>query len=106
MILWIVLIAVSAAMAQTPEAGRSGFEANCVACHGGDGAGGEHGPAIVRRIGALSDSDIARTVVEGLPHQGMPAFKLTEREMDELIAFLRILKPGPGHGLSSKAIET
>jgi len=35
----------------------------------------------------------------------MPAFKRTEREMDDLIAFLRTLKPSAGHGLSSRVVE-
>jgi alcohol dehydrogenase (cytochrome c) len=99
------VLALSAAKAQTPEGGRGLFEARCIACHGGDGAGGEHGPAIVSRIGALSDSDLATTVGGGLPLSGMPAFKLTAPEMDELIAYLRTLRPRPNHGLASRAVD-
>ena len=100
------LFAVGSGMAQTAGTGRRIFEVRCVACHGGDGAGGEHGPAIVGRIGALSDSDLTDTVSRGLPLQGMPAFKLTGPEMDELVAFLRTLKPTPGRGLPLRTIET
>ena len=104
-LLVLVALSLNAAQAQTAEAGRGLFEARCVACHGGDGAGGEHGPAIVGRIGALSDTDISTTVGGGLPLSGMPAFKLTAAEMDELIAFLRTLRPRPNHGLASRVVD-
>ena len=104
-LLVINVLAVSGAMAQAPRTGRTLFESNCVACHGGDGAGGEHGPAIVGRIGVLSDAELTTTVGGGLPLQGMPSFKMSEPEMDELIAFLRTLKPRAGRGLTSRSVD-
>jgi len=104
--LFIVLFSMSAALAQNLQMGRVTYVSRCVACHGGDGAGGEHGPAIVSRLGGHSDAELATIVREGIPNRGMPAFKLTDPESSDLIAFLRTLRPRPGHGLATAKIET
>jgi alcohol dehydrogenase (cytochrome c) len=104
--LFIVLFSMGAALAQDAQLGRANYVSRCVACHGGDGAGGEHGPAIVSRLGARSDADLSTIIREGIPNRGMPAFKLTEAESSDLIAFLRTLRPRPGHGLATAKIET
>ncbi len=104
--LFIGLFSIGIALAQNPETGLRNYESRCVSCHGGDGAGGEHGPAIVSRIGAHNDTELTTIINEGLPNQGMPAFKMTDQESTDLIAFLRILRPRPGHGLTTATVET
>src|SRR6266436_5392917 len=89
----IALLSLTVALAQNPDPGQQSFESRCVSCHGGDGAGGEHGPAIVFRLARRTDPDLARLIREGLPNRGMPAFNLADREMNDLIGFLRTLRP-------------
>src|SRR5260370_12398212 len=86
------------AFARTPEAGRRQFDSRCASCHGGDGAGGEHGPAIVFRLASRTDEQLTTVVRDGLPNLGMLAFKLTDQEMKELIGFMRTLRPRRAHG--------
>ncbi len=100
------LLFTSLALAQSPEAGRKHFDSRCVSCHGGDGTGGEHGPAIVNRLGSRSDEQLATVIREGLPTRGMPAFKLPDGEMKDLIAFMRTLRPQRGEGPVPARVET
>src|ERR1700676_1122359 len=104
--LFIALFSVGVVLAQDPDAGRRNYQSRCVSCHGGDGAGGEHGPSIVNRIGAHNDSELTTIITEGLPNQGMPAFKMPNQESTDLIAFLRTLRPSAGHGLATATVET
>jgi PQQ-dependent dehydrogenase (methanol/ethanol family) len=73
------------------EAGRRHFEAHCAACHGADGKGGERGPDIISTETARrrSAADLGELIRKGIPAAGMPAFQLPERELQELIAFVR-----------------
>src|SRR5258706_2096550 len=104
--LFLVLLLTGAALAQNPEAGRRHFDSRCAVCHGGDGAGGEHGPGIVFRLASRSDAQLATVISEGLPTRGMPAFKLADQEMKELIAFMRTLRPRRGQGPVRVKVET
>lgn len=82
------------------EAGKRHFEARCAACHGADGRGGERGPDIIspERARRRSADDLSELIRKGMPAAGMPAFPLPEREMRELVAFIR--------SLSAPAIES
>ncbi len=82
------------------DAGKRHFEARCAACHGADGKGGERGPDIISTENSRrrSASDLSELIRKGIPAAGMPAFQLPEREMLELIAFVR--------SLSAPAIES
>ena len=100
------LLLTGIAIAQDPEPGRQHFESRCTSCHGGDGAGGEHGPAIVFGLRSRSDEQLATIIREGLPTRGMPAFKLADQEMKELIVFLRTLRPRRGQGPKPAKVET
>jgi PQQ-dependent dehydrogenase (methanol/ethanol family) len=81
------------------EAGKRHFEARCAACHGADGKGGERGPDIIstERARRRSADDLSELIRNGIPAAGMPAFQLPERELQELVAFIR--------SLSAPAIE-
>jgi alcohol dehydrogenase (cytochrome c) len=86
------LLGAGAAAAQDVAAGRRHFDAFCARCHGGDGAGGEMGPAIVGRLAARSDEDLEALVHEGLPAAGMPGFPIPASDTRDLVAFLRTLR--------------
>ena len=86
---------VSLAMAQNTAAGRRQYESRCVACHGGDANGGEHGPAITSRIWSFDDEGLAKFIRTGRPDAGMPAFRLADIEMRDLVRFLRTIERPP-----------
>src|SRR5271169_6301170 len=88
-------LVASLLLAQDPDSGRRQFENRCAGCHGGDGNGGELGPGIVRRLSSRDDRELAVIIREGFPTRGMPAFKLSDREMSELIGFARTLTQTP-----------
>jgi alcohol dehydrogenase (cytochrome c) len=97
---WIILtgtVALSMAAAQTVAPGKRVFETRCAVCHGGDGNGGEFAAGIVTRIVNRTDADIAAIVTDGLPNRGMPAFKLAEKELGDLVSYLRTM-PQPRRG--------
>jgi alcohol dehydrogenase (cytochrome c) len=92
----IVLLLFLAALylaAQSADQGRLVFENRCARCHGADGRGGELGPAIVGRLAARNDEQLATLVREGLPQQGMPPNSVNDDEMAQLTRFLRTLQP-------------
>ena len=87
--LWL---GAAGASAQDVRPGRALFDGLCTRCHGGDGAGGEMGPAIVHRLPTRGDDDLAALIRTGLPAAGMPAFPVTDDQARSLVAFLRTLR--------------
>jgi len=86
-------------IAQSPDSGRQVFVSQCAGCHGGDGNGGELGPAIALRVPSRTDEDLTSLFWRGLPAAGMPAFpNLSGTETGELIRYLRTLRPRSGSG--------
>src|SRR5262245_66465615 len=77
-----LVLAASAILAQAPSpgVGRAAFERTCARCHGADGGGGEMGPGITARIPFRTDEQLATLVREGLPANGMPAFRFRSEE--------------------------
>ncbi len=92
-LIFCLSLAISNLCAQTPDAGRTQFENRCAGCHGGDGNGGELGPPITMRLQSRNDQELAAFIRAGLPNSGMPASTLTDTEMQQLIPFLRGLRP-------------
>jgi alcohol dehydrogenase (cytochrome c) len=88
---FVFLVSGCSAVPQDSAAGRTLFENRCASCHGADGNGGEFGPAIVARVSARNDIELAEFLRAGIPNRGMPAFALREPEMNQLIAHLRTL---------------
>ncbi len=83
--------------AQDVDAGRRSFESRCAICHGGDAAGGEHGPDIRERIGLHGeDAELATFIRQGLPSRGMPGSDVPTPEINDLIAFLRTVRARRG----------
>ena len=95
----LLLLLIHTGFAQDADPGAKHFESRCAGCHGGDGNGGEHGPPITRRIAGRDDQQLTTVIQNGFPSGGMPAFRLPDREIKELIAFLRTLRPPPGQEL-------
>ena len=73
------------------EAGKHHFEAHCAACHGADGKGGERGPDIISTENGRrrSAAELSELIKKGVPAAGMPSFQLPDRELQELVAFIR-----------------
>lgn len=93
--------------AQAASAGQRQFDNNCSVCHGGDGNGGELGPAIAYHIRNRSDAELADVIHTGFPSRGMPAFNLGPKETNDLVAFLRTLRPQRrGFTAVRKKVET
>ena len=74
------------------EPGRQTFEVHCARCHGGDGNGGEMGPPIGERLSERDDEKLTSLVRQGLPGRGMPPNRVNEREMPDLLKFLRAIQ--------------
>ena len=89
---------------QSADSGRKRFANMCAACHGADGTGGERGPALVGRSGSRIHSldDIRNAIRNGFPSAGMPPFRLRPEQLEELVAFVHVLRspaadsPAPG----------
>jgi cytochrome c oxidase cbb3-type subunit III len=66
------------------------YDAQCVTCHGanGDGVGGVDLKSGRFRNG-VTDQDLARIIMTGVPGTGMLAFKFDPAEVTGVIAFLR-----------------
>ena len=81
-------------------AGRKIYEANCAGCHKDDGSGGAmeiEGKRInpddltSDKIKKFSDEKMLGYIVNGIPDEGMPAFKgkLSEGEMRDVVRYIR-----------------
>ena len=78
-----------------PVEGQRIFTGNCAVCHGLDGGGGERGPDIANRreIQRRTDQALFRTVHDGIPGSGMPAFRgLGTPGIQAVIQYLRELQ--------------
>ncbi len=76
---------------QQVEAGRGFFGAQCGFCHGRDAAGGESGPDLTRSLVTAEDDGgdkIGAIVRSGRVDKGMPAFNLSDAEVQEIVAFV------------------
>src|SRR5437763_6515746 len=73
-------------------AGAKLYAGSCAGCHGPDGSGGR-GPNLVRRAAwhALTDEGTFATIRNGVPGADMPATKLPDDQMWELVAFIKAL---------------
>jgi cytochrome c oxidase cbb3-type subunit III len=83
--------------AEAAAEGQKLFASNCAACHGLDGRGGERAPNIAKRrdVRRLSDGDLSRTIQEGIPGTGMPAFRsLGKPGVAAVVSYLRVLQGG------------
>jgi cytochrome c oxidase cbb3-type subunit 3 len=83
------------AAGSSADAGKQVFVTTCAACHGLDGAGGEHGPDIAHRqeIQHLTDKALLQIVHNGVPGTAMPAFgSLGSAQIQAVVQYLRTLQ--------------
>jgi alcohol dehydrogenase (cytochrome c) len=102
----LAVCAAFLAAAQTvPESGvgKRLFVARCAGCHGEDGNGGGHGPAIVNRDRPRASSlEAVRTVIlHGIAGAGMPAFSMPDGEASAIAGYVMALKVVPAHANAS-----
>jgi putative heme-binding domain-containing protein len=88
-------------LAKDPVAAKAGefeFRANCAFCHGLGARGGGRGPDLTRtqKKHGNSDSDLFRTINEGVPGTAMPpngatqqGVGMTEEEIWQVISYIR-----------------
>jgi cytochrome c oxidase cbb3-type subunit III len=78
--------------ADAVERGQKQFVIQCAGCHGSDARGEDNGPDLVRSVIVLDDergSLIGPVLRKGFPNEGMPAFELSDAQIQDLAAFLR-----------------
>lgn len=87
--------------------GASLFRANCSPCHGLGARGGGRGPDLTsgRWTHGSTDSDIFRTITQGVPGTEMPANGFEDSEVWSIIAYLRSLAPPKRHAVSGDAAK-
>ena len=106
----VATVALAAAsppvLAQSLETGRKVYEARCIGCHGSDGSGGGHGPGFVeiRRPRASSKPALQKLISGGIPGTTMPAFSMTDAELDALVDYVEVLRaPAADHPAAGDA---
>lgn len=102
----ILVAAVPVFAQQATVPGQKLFEIHCSLCHGADGLGGELGPGIVARARNRTDAELGVAIGEGLPSRGMPPIRLSAGEAQQIIAYLRTLKPETGRPPERMTIQT
>ena len=96
----LVLSYSASGQQQAAPNGAAIFAANCAACHGSDGRGGERAPSIAtrREVVSRSDADLIRAVQNGIAGVGMPAFGyLGEDKVKVVVNYLRTLQGFGAH---------
>lgn len=75
-------------------AGGQIFHERCVVCHGSNGAGGPHGPSLVRSSLVHGDSDLAMYTIlkNGIAGTPMPPANLAPAKMLQVIAYVKALQ--------------
>jgi cytochrome c oxidase cbb3-type subunit III len=109
----LLVLGLSAALpvparAQIPadvEHGKKLFEGMCARCHGIDGTGDE-GPNLNRSslTRAGGDQALRAVIRDGIPDRGMPRVRrLTDNELNQLVAYARSLGRTPSVAMSGDA---
>jgi putative heme-binding domain-containing protein len=99
--MWALLLV--ALQASNPHAsprdvaeGRETYRLRCAECHGAAGEGGR-APNLANGVfyHGGTDSDLYRTIENGIPGTEMPGFSASEMRLWQLVAFLRSLDTAP-----------
>jgi cytochrome c oxidase cbb3-type subunit III len=91
----VLMLACTTALLAQPETaferGKKQFSAACGFCHGATAKGGDGGPDLIRSEVVLDDEKgnrIGPVIRGGRPDKGMPAFDLTNDQIQDIAAFL------------------
>jgi len=84
-----LFVSLPLVFAQNQDSGKKTFDTSCSRCHGSDGNGGEMGPPILSRLRARNDQQLMQLISTGIPSHGMPPTRLSDADMNQLVAFLR-----------------
>ena len=78
-------------------AGQTAFGSRCASCHGFDGTG-NRGPDLTRGVFRHGSSDRALflNILNGIPRTGMPSVRLSDKEMWQIVAYVRSLSQAGG----------
>ena len=73
-------------------AGQTSFQSRCATCHGFDGTG-DRGPDLTRGVFRHGSSDRALflNILNGISGTGMPSVRLSDKEMWQIVAYVRSL---------------
>lgn len=83
--------------AAAANAGKKTFAQTCGFCHGRDARGGASGPDLIRSSIVSHDVNgdaIAPAIKNGRPDKGMPAFQLSDKQIQDIAAFLHLEATG------------
>src|SRR5262245_53959466 len=91
------------------QAGQPLFAARCGFCHGRDAAGGETGPDLTRSTLVAEDlrgDKIGPLLRSGRTDKGMPAFDLSDADLNAIVAFIHDQKTkGEAVGGGRRSVE-
>jgi cytochrome c oxidase cbb3-type subunit III len=93
---WLFFLTTAPLLSQSPnsdlaKAGQDQFVQACAFCHGRDAGGGEEGPDLTRSKLVADDVNgnlISPVIRNGRAEKGMPAFNLSPKDMDSVVAFI------------------
>ena len=80
-----------AAFGEEAKRGQAQFAQSCSFCHGVDATGSTEGPNLLRSRLVRHDQDgdlIGQVIREGRPNKGMPAIRLSESQIADVVAFI------------------
>ena len=84
----------------TPEDAEAGgriFRSHCAVCHGPEGSGGKATDLTLGRFRhGSSDSELYKTISEGIPGTEMPSIFFNGKQMWQIVAYVRSLSEGRG----------
>ena len=93
-VLFLLLTVIARAQTGGPPDGEAVFNSNCASCHGMNASGGR-GPDLRGQLrNGDQDADLTKTVENGLPGTGMPAFHLDKPDLDALVKYIQKLRHG------------
>jgi cytochrome c oxidase cbb3-type subunit 3 len=104
----LLLLSAPAQVSAAPQSaadvgeGKKLFQGMCGRCHGIDGTG-EEGPNLARpTLTRAADDESLRAIIrDGIPDRGMPRVRrMTDSELDQLVAYVRSLGRSPSATLS------
>ena len=95
--------------AEDVDAGRTSFQSRCASCHGFDGTG-NRGPDLTRGVFRHGSSDRALflNILNGIAGTGMPSVRLSDKEMWQIVAYVRSLsrrgRPVAGDSVAGRQV--